>query len=260
MIAMIATNQSGPSCFIVMSRTLMKADGTAIKNNYRGVQLLNSRSVTKIDLRVPAPPNLDYTPSTNCVKKVVTGDYFDQRFRVSNVFERNVNQSKGSFWLGPSNSTGFFIIDCGCQKQRRILELVNLQYGERATKQFRLSSSASSMGPWKELVNWEMAQNDSLQTFSFQATTDQYYKFEIMSYYGNGGGVQYLDVRGFLLYIFLKTNNSPQILRKESNLVHKESKMVHKESNLVHKESNLVHKESNLVHKESNLESNLRLL
>ena len=69
-------------------RTLLKADGTAIKYNYRGVQLLNSRVVSKIDDTVPAPHNLDYTPSTGCVKKVVTGDYFDERFGVANVFTR----------------------------------------------------------------------------------------------------------------------------------------------------------------------------
>ena len=183
-----------------MFRTLLKDDGTAIRYNYRGVQLLNSRTVNKIDETVPAPHNLDYTPSTDCVKKVVTGDYFDARFEVANVLERNDSQPTGTFWFGPSNSQGAFIIDLGCQKQRSILELVNVHNGERATKQFRVSSSTSSMGPWTALVDGEMTQSDSLQTFSFQATTDQYYKFEILTYYGNGGGLQYFDVKGFVFH------------------------------------------------------------
>ena len=181
-----------------MSRTLLKEDGKAIKYNYRGVQLLNSRTVSKVDETVPAPYNLDYTVSTGCVKKVVTGDYFDKRFQVANVFQRNDTQPEGSYWLGPSSSQGSFIIDFGCEKQRSILEVVNVHNGERATKKFKLFSSSSYMGPWAELVDQEMAQIDSLQTFSFQATTDQFYKFEIQDWYGNGGGLQYLDVKGLV--------------------------------------------------------------
>ena len=181
-----------------MSRTLEKADGTTIKDNSREVQQLNSRPVSKIDVSVPAPPNLDFSPSTDSVKKVVSGDYFDARFGVANVFQRNDAQPEGSFWLGPSNTTGSFIIDLGFQKQRNVLELVNVKYGGRATKQFKLFSSSSYMGPWTALVDGEMTQSDSLQTFSFQATTDQYYKFEILTYYGNGGGLQYFDVKGFV--------------------------------------------------------------
>ena len=188
--------------FIVMSRTLLKADGTAIKNNHRGVQQRNNRPVSKIDGRVPAPPDLDYTPSTDCAKKVVTGDYFDQRFGVANVFEKNEAQPEGSFWLGPSNSPGSFIIDLGCLKHRNTLELVNVQYGERATKKFKLFSSSSYMGPWTELVDEEMAQSEPFHTYSFPSTSDQFYKFEILSYYGNGGGLQYLDVEGFFYSAF----------------------------------------------------------
>ena len=180
----------------VMFRTLLKDDGTAIKYNYRGVQLLNSRAVSKIDETVPAPHSLDYTPSTDGVKKVVTGDYFDARFQVANVFQRNDNQPTGSYWLGPSNSPGSFIVDFGNIKKRSILELVNVHNGERATKKFKLFSSASYMGPWVELVDDEMAESDLLQTFSFQSTTDQFYKFEIVDSHGNGGGLQYFDVKG----------------------------------------------------------------
>lgn len=183
-------------------RTLLKADGTAIKYNYRGVQLLNSRTVTKIDDSVPAPHNLDYTPSTDCVKKVVTGDYFDARFQVANIFESNETQPEGSYWLGPSSSQGSFILDFGCQKQRSILEVVNVHNGLRATKKFRVFSSSSYMGPWTELVDEEMAKSDSLQTFSFTSTSDQFYKFEILDWYGNGGGLQYFDVKGFCLKLF----------------------------------------------------------
>ena len=185
-------------------RTLLKADGTAIKYNYRGVQLLNSRPVTKIDDSVPAPHNLDYTNSTNCVKKVVTGDYFDARFGVENVFVRNEtngSQPEGTYWLGPSNSQGFFIVDFGCQKQRSILEVANVNNGDRATKKFRVFSSSSHTGPWTKLVDDEMVKGGSVQTYSFTATTDQFYKFEQLDNYGNGGGLEYFDVKGFSLNV-----------------------------------------------------------
>ena len=185
-----------------MSRTLTKADGMAIRDNSRGPQPLNTRPVSKIDVRVSAPPTLDYTPSTYCVKKVVTGDYFDARFGVANVFQRNEAQPEGSFWLGPSNTTGSFIVDLGCHRERNVLELVNVQYGDRATKKFKLFSSSSYMGPWRELVEYEMGDIEPFHTFYFTSTTDQFYKFEILSYYGNGGGIQYMDIEGFLLIYF----------------------------------------------------------
>ena len=112
------------------------------------------------------------------------------------VIHLTESQPEGSYWLGPSNSPGSFIIDMGCEKQRSILELENSHNGDRATKKFRLFSSASYMGPWTELVSEELAQTDSLQTYSFQATTDQFYKFEALDSYGNGAGLQYMDVKG----------------------------------------------------------------
>ena len=204
-------------------RTLLKDDGTAIRYNYRGVQLLNNRVVNKIDDTVPAPHNLDYTPSTSCVKKVVTGDYFDERYGVANVFTRTETQPEGSYWLGPSGSPGSFIIDMGCEKQRSILELENSHNGDRATKKFRLFSSASYMGPWTELVSEELAQTDSLQTYSFQATTDQFYKFEALDSYGNGGGLQYLDVKGMFGCLnsssILLLNNFSQTVRRVATVL-----------------------------------------
>lgn len=178
-------------------RTLLKANGKPIKYNYRGVQLLNGRAVSKIDETVPAPYGLRqpyYTPSTYCVKKIVTGDYFDARYGAANVFESTM-----SSWLGPSSLPGSFIMDMGCQKERSILELINTVDGNRATKNFRLLSSASFMGPWAVLVEGKMEKMENppppMETFSFESTTDQFYKFEIVDWYGNGGGLQYFDVK-----------------------------------------------------------------
>ena len=186
-------------------RTLLKEDGTPIRYNYRGVQLLNDRSVNKIDKTVPVPYDLDYTPSTDCKKKVVTGNYFDQRYGVSNVFENNATQAEGTYWLGPSNSDGSFIVDFGCEKQRSILELTNVRDGGRATKKFRVSSSSSHVGPWTELVEGSMEDSRQktealeLENFSFPSTTDRYFKFEVLDWYGVGGGLQYFDVKGKFL-------------------------------------------------------------
>jgi len=179
----------------------LKEDGTPIRYNYRGVQLLNDRSVNKIDKTVPVPYDLDYTPSTDCKKKVVTGNYFDQRYGVSNVFENNATQAEGTYWLGPSNSDGSFIVDFGCEKQRSILELTNVRDGGRATKKFRVSSSSSHVGPWTELVEGSMEDSRQktealeLENFSFPSTTDRYFKFEVLDWYGVGGGLQYFDVK-----------------------------------------------------------------
>ena len=194
--------------YSLLFRTLLKDDGSPIRYNYRGVQLLNNRKVNKIDSTVPAPYNLDYIPSTNCVKKVVTGNYFDETYGVANVFKNNDTQPEGTYWLGPSNSQGSFIVDFGCQKSRSILELVNVHDGGRATKTFRVSSSNSHNGPWTELVSRTMEDTrqsgaKGIENFSFQSTSDQYYKFEALDYYGNGAGIQYLDAKGGF-EIFLK--------------------------------------------------------
>jgi len=182
-------------------RTLLKEDGTPIRYNYRGVQLLNDRKVNKIDKTVPTPYDLDYTPSTDCKKKVVTGNYFDQRFGVSNVFENNATQAEGTYWLGPTNSPGSFIVDFGCEKKRSILEVVNVRDGGRATKEFRVSSSSSHLGPWTELVEGSLGDTRTeteaieIENFSFPSTSDQYYKFDLLGWFGVGGGVQFLDAK-----------------------------------------------------------------
>ena len=183
-------------------RTLLKDDDTPIRYNYRGVQLLNLRKVNKIDVTVPAPYNLDYIPSTDCKKKVVTGNYFDERYGVENVFENNATQTVGTYWLGPTNSPGSFIVDLGCEKHRSILEVVNVRDGGRSTSKFRVYSSSSHLGPWTLLVDGALEDSREetaalgIENFSFQSTNDQFFKFELVEWFGVGGGLQFFDAKG----------------------------------------------------------------
>ena len=174
-------------------RTLRAAGDGPLKDNSRSLQSSEEREFIRIDSSVARPRSREYERSRNCVKKVVSGQYFDQRFRVENVYSHLQQETEGSFWLGPTGRTGEFVLDLGCEERRRVVELVNTNGGRR-TRQFRVSSSESHEGPFTELM--EGVLEDGRQTFYFSSNLHQFFKFEIISWHGLGGGLHYFDVKG----------------------------------------------------------------
>ena len=71
--------------------------------------------------------------------------------------------------------------------------------------------STSKHGPWKEVIDETLADSRNkenplpLQAFSFESVTAKFVKFEVLSWYGIGGGIQYFDIKksGIHLYKYM---------------------------------------------------------
>ena len=60
------------------------------------------------------------------------------------------------------------------------------------TKGFRVSGSLNESGPWQPLVEDELDASSNLVNFTFDKPVGlQFLKFEVLSYSGYGGGLQY---------------------------------------------------------------------
>ena len=61
--------------------------------------------------------------------------------------------------------------------------------------------STNKDGPWKEVIDETLADSRNqenplpLQAFSFGSVTAKFVKFEVLSWYGIGGGIQYFDIK-----------------------------------------------------------------
>ena len=103
-------------------------------------------------------------------------------------------------WLGP----GIFIIDLACEKKVKEIEIINAHkdvWDNASTKEFQVSVGNDTIGPWDEVVH-EVLQDSRdldkvpLEKFSFDERIARYLKFEMVSFYGKGGGLQYFAHNG----------------------------------------------------------------
>ena len=108
-----------------------------------------------------------------------------------------------NYWLGPDKKAGEFVLDLGCAKTVNMVELVNTHNGhvrDRSTKEFKVSISVNKEGPWTLVVHKTLQdsrqQSDPLpvQSFRFSDRTARFVKFNLISWYGKGGGLQYFAV------------------------------------------------------------------
>ena len=112
-----------------------------------------------------------------------------------------------NYWLAPKQSSAEFVLDLGCEKISNMVELVNTHNGNhrnRATKEFKVSISNYQAGPWNEVVyeTLEDSRNQTdplpVQTFPFSLpfeVTARFVKFNLISWYGEGGGLQYFALK-----------------------------------------------------------------
>ena len=81
----------------------------------------------------------------------------------------------------------------GCQIKNKGKGVSNT----RATKAFKVSGATNENGPWEALVQDELVDTSrgeaaSLLNFTFEQPIElQYLRFELVSYWGVGGGLQY---------------------------------------------------------------------
>ena len=109
-----------------------------------------------------------------------------------------------NFWLAPNlQDSAEFVLDLGCEKTVNMVELVNTHDGywrDRSMKEFKVFlSSESPDGPWEEVVHQtledgrQQADPLPLQIFPFTERTAKFVKFNQISYFGSGGGLQYFS-------------------------------------------------------------------
>ena len=114
-----------------------------------------------------------------------------------------------NYWLAPDNQEmAEFVLDLGSEKTVSMVELVNTHNGfarDRSMMEFKVFlSSDSPDGPWEEVVHQTLEdsrqQPDPLpfQTFTFLERTAKFVKFNQISYYGYGGGLQYFTVKSII--------------------------------------------------------------
>ena len=135
------------------------------------------------------------------------GVWPEDTWNVAKLLTYSTLETPGSNWLAPWTSTDNteFVLSLGCEKNVNTVEMVNTHnanWRDRSMKEFKVSlSSDSADGPWEEVVHQTLEdsrqQPDPLpvQTFPFLERTAKFVKFNQISYYGTGGGLQYFIVK-----------------------------------------------------------------
>ena len=117
-------------------------------------------------------------------------------------------EKSDNYWLAPKGSTGtngaFITIDLGCIKEINGVYLRNTHNDgddDRGTERFEIYSGAAQGGPWavisKNITSLERMQGGEMVETQFVAFTSilatRYLRFVVMSYYGDGGGLSYIE-------------------------------------------------------------------
>ena len=138
---------------------------------------------------------------------VVDATEFSSQFPASSVLvlgerDERATSQKFNFWLAQSNKTegqGFTIKLDTCARMIAGCQIKNKGAGShphRATKSFRVSGTLNEKGPWQTLVEDELADTTggfpaALLNFTFEKPVEiQFMKFDLISFWGKGGGLQ----------------------------------------------------------------------
>ena len=164
--------------------------------------------------------NLTFTFYPGCELQILSSTSYDcprgpscQRFLASNLLTLGTDHQNGSEWNGVANywltengkkgEDQGFIMDLGCVTTAMGLSLRNthnLHNRDRSTKKFRLLGSLNISGPWNELLvaDLEDSRNQNpppVKTLTFANSAPlRFVKFELLDYWGKGGGLQYFAV------------------------------------------------------------------
>ena len=112
-----------------------------------------------------------------------------------------------NYWLSENKKVGpnqGFIMSLGCKRTVVGVNLVNTHnafHKDRSTKKFRVLGSNVEDGPWQELLVADLADSrrqspPPLQKLQVTKSAEvSFIKFELLKYYGQGGGLQYFEGR-----------------------------------------------------------------
>ena len=108
-----------------------------------------------------------------------------------------------NYWLAPDKKTGGqFILSLGNLVTVSNIFLVNTHNGgckDRATRGFKVFLGPKVSGPWKQVLQGELKDSRNVEhvppeKFGINPTPARYVKFELLSYWGLGGGLQFFAV------------------------------------------------------------------
>ena len=114
-----------------------------------------------------------------------------------------------NYWLAPAESRASIVLDLGCNKIIDGLTMKNTRnahQNDRGLDQFTIAISNSTLGPWRMVLEAELADvrnsscNVPLDNFTLpeelsqEARTGRALKLQVVSWYGLGAGLQYLEV------------------------------------------------------------------
>ena len=127
--------------------------------------------------------------------------YYASNVLVLNEEDTDVNGTV-NFWLMTDKGVtgeGFIIKVDNCKRMISGIQIQNKGKSSTVpigTKNFRVSGSSTENGPWETLLEAELEDSTqklaSLTNFTFSEQVEiQYIKFDIQSYWGKGGGLQY---------------------------------------------------------------------
>ena len=78
----------------------------------------------------------------DCEVTYVSGDIYDERFKVAFVLHHATKEEVGNYWLAPGGKTGGeFLLDLGCEDSFNAVELVNTHNAyarDRSTQRFQV--------------------------------------------------------------------------------------------------------------------------
>ena len=140
--------------------------------------------------------------------EVVQSTAFSSTFPASNILilgeeDDWMANGKTNFWLAEQEETsgqGFTLRLDACARLIAGCQIKNIGKGDTsgwAIKDFKVSGSMNENGPWETLVEDQLVDTSnggaaSRLNFTFDNPEEiQFIKFELISYWGEGGGLQY---------------------------------------------------------------------
>ena len=138
---------------------------------------------------------------------VQSTSYSDSNYPASSVLilgeeDELMDNVKYNYWLaeeGKTTGQGFTVKVDYCARWVAGCQIKNKGKGANpnwATKAFKIYGAKNESGPWKTLLEEELIDTTwdkaSLINFTFdEAVEVLYLRFDLVSYWGNGGGLQY---------------------------------------------------------------------
>merc|ERR1711973_697657 len=146
---------------------------------------------------------------------VVSGDvyyYPDERWKVENLLTWSIPEvfpqpgMNGNYWLAPDGMQGEFVLRFDQSRTVDTITIVNSHNpccNDRGTNEFKVYLADSEYGPWTEVLHDYL--EDTSNTNATEAsvpprvfnlpnpTCGRFVRFQIISWYGKGGGLQYFS-------------------------------------------------------------------